>query len=187
MGEKLYAVEVGELEVEHNNQTQEDVIRVGASAVCMTVENDVEEAKKYVKNLMCTTTNCELWECTDAHAADDVFIIQPDCQNGRLFGVKIFKVEQDDKEQIADHTFVFVIADEVITAQQLAIQYQKEKTGDSLWNVAEGTPIENVEGWLVNPCIEDNKWKIKLEPSVKLESFSRLKAEKKIAMAVEKK
>jgi hypothetical protein len=183
MENKLYAVEISELEIETNNQTKETKTKKGMGAIGMTVETDENEATNYIRDLMALTTNCDLWEVTNCYCADDIQLYQENCENAQLFGVKVFQVPKDDKEQILDKKFFFVIGDEVKNAQQLAIKHMQKKTNDDRWNVAEGTPIENVEGWLVNPQKKEGKWCVKLESTSKLDNFNKLKTAKKAEIA----
>ena len=88
----------------------------------------------------------------------------------KLFCVRIYEVDATDESNIENSATMFTVQKDLIDAQQHAIEFMKEKTGNELWSVAEAQVIEFVEGWM-----------IELQPTAILEKALASKQEEDVA------
>jgi len=169
---KLFCVELNEIETWYNKDKEERGEKITASAVAFTVQVDATIAEEYIVELMKDRTSSNFWQANLVQKIEDIMLYEEGLEGiaSYLFCVKVFRVDPDNKEYIKDKIVICLIASELIEAQQLAIKYAQQEKQDGGWCIAEGQAIELVEGWLVKPVFDGNKWNVNLEPSLVLES-----------------
>jgi len=161
---KLFGVEVFEVD-----PTDSDISISGA--LIMTVKECKDSAEEHCISLMQKTTGNQLWEKAEATLIDEVDSVGALYDSGtHLHSIKVYNVDKEEETQINNKVIVYLVANDIIDAQQHAKSQQKEDTGDEQWCVAEGQVVAMVEGWLVKVEEVDNgKAKIVLEASPSLQ------------------